>query len=131
MEKKVYPIVLTKDTEGYLVHVPGFDIDTFGKDEVDAVEMAKDAIGLMGTYYEDKGKELPKYDYKAAEESKETEDDIIALVDVDFELYRMKNDNRKVRKNVTIPFYLNKKAEELGLNFSRTLEEALIAKTSI
>ena len=36
-----------------------------------------------------------------------------------------------VRKNVTIPEWLNTKAEKAGINFSQTLQEALIEKLVI
>lgn len=48
-----------------------------------------------------------------------------ALVDVDFSAYREKEDNRMVRKNCTIPLWLNKKAEEKHINFSAVLQESL------
>ena len=50
------------------------------------------------------------------------------LVDIDFSEYRRKHDNRMVKKNCTIPYYLNVEAEKRGLNFSRLLQEALLSK---
>lgn len=120
-----YPVVFTPDECGYLVYVPAFNIDTSGKNLADAIEMARDAIGIVGIEYHDQGKELPECD---AGDYTTEEGDIITYVDIDFDDYRRISDNRKVRKNVTIPYYLNVKAEKLGLNFSRILEDALIAK---
>lgn len=54
--------------------------------------------------------------------------DIETLVDVDFSEYRRKHDNRMVKKNCTIPYYLNVEAEKQGINFSRLLQDALMAK---
>ena len=34
--------------------------------------------------------------------------------------------NRAVKKNCTIPYWLNEKAEAMGLNFSKVLQNALI-----
>ena len=51
--------------------------------------------------------------------------DTKTLVDVDFTIYRKKNDNRSVRKNVTIPNRLNSEAETAGVNFSAVLQDAL------
>lgn len=34
---------------------------------------------------------------------------------------------RSVRKTLTIPYWLNEKAEALGLNFSKTLQDALMS----
>ena len=120
-----YPVVLTPDECGYLVYVPAFNIDTSGKNMADAMEMARDAIGIVGIEYQDQGRTLPDVDSGKIITEK---DDIVTYVDIDFDTYRLKCDNRKVRKNVTIPYYLNLRAEKLGLNFSRILEEALLAK---
>ena len=52
-------------------------------------------------------------------------DDVVTLVDVDFAEYRRKNDLRAVKKNCTIPSWLNFEAEKAGLNFSAILQAAL------
>lgn len=52
-------------------------------------------------------------------------DDILSLVDVDFDAYRRANDMRTVRKNVTLPTYLNELAVKAGVNFSQVLQEGL------
>lgn len=54
------------------------------------------------------------------------ENDIVTWVDVDFAEYRKKVDNRAVKKNCTIPYWLNVKAEKAGINFSKVLQEALL-----
>ena len=51
--------------------------------------------------------------------------DIVTLVDVDFGEYRRKNDMRAVKKNCTIPSWLNFEAEKAGVNFSAILTAAL------
>jgi Uncharacterized conserved protein len=122
--KNAYPVVLSKDGEGYFVTIPDFDINTQGSDIADAMYMARDAIGLMGIDMEDDGKSLPEPGTVKAE--KELEDDIITLVDVDFTEYRKKVDNRAVRKNCTIPYWLSEKAEKNSINYSRVLQDALI-----
>ena len=50
---------------------------------------------------------------------------IVSLVDVDFAEYRRKNDMRVVKKNCTIPSWLNFEAERAGVNFSAVLQAAL------
>lgn len=85
-KKFAYPVVLTEDGPDYLVHVPAFDIDTSGKSLVDAIEMARDAIGLVGIELEDEGKEIP--DPSEGEIVKESENDIVTYVDIDFDGYR-------------------------------------------
>lgn len=122
--KKAYPIKLTLAKEGgYIVYVPDFDISTEGNDMVDAMFMARDAISMMGCYYEDKHQEIPEPSLISSMQVETGE--VVTLVDVDFALYRKKNDTRAIRKNVTIPRWLNAEAEEAGINFSATLQNAL------
>lgn len=50
---------------------------------------------------------------------------VATLVDIDFDAYRRANDLRTVRKNVTIPSWLNSLAENAGINSSQILQEGL------
>ena len=56
---------------------------------------------------------------------------IVSLVDVDFAEYRRKNDLRAVKKNCTIPSWLNFEAERAGVNFSAVLQAALKSELHI
>ncbi len=122
--KNVYPIILTQGEKFVVVYVPDFDINTQGETMADAIEMARDAIGLVGIDMEDDGELLPEptnlFDVKT-----EDEKSIVTLVDVDFSEYRRKNDLRTVKKNCTIPSWLNFEAERAGVNFSAVLQTAL------
>ena len=46
--KMVYPVIFTKLPDGYMAYVPDMDINTQGDDFAEAIEMARDAIGIMG-----------------------------------------------------------------------------------
>lgn len=122
--KNSYPIILTPDKVGYVVYIPDFDINTEGDTLTEAIEMARDAIGLLGIDMEDDQKELPVPSEISAV-TKETEEDIVTLVDVDFVEYRRQNDIRSVRRNVTLPSWLDFEAEKSGLNVSAILQKAL------
>ena len=123
--KKAYPIVLTQGKEYIVVFVPDFNINTQGESIPDALEMARDAIGIMGIDMEDDGEALPEpselADVQAAAETGE----LVSLVDVDFDEYRRRNDMRAVKKNCTIPSWLAAEAERAGVNFSAVLQSAL------
>ena len=121
--KMAYPIILHQDGDGYYVEIPDFGIGTQGDDVADAMRMARDAIGIMGISMEDEGKVLPTPGTGKREENEEG--DINTLVDVDFLEYRRLHDNRSVRKNCTIPYWMSIKADEVGVNYSRVLQEAL------
>ncbi len=122
--KAAYPILMSRGKSHIVVFVPDFNINTQGQDYADAIEMARDAIGLMGIDMEDDGETLPQPSPMAAV-SKEREDDIVTLVDVDFTEYRRKNDLRTVRRNVSLPSWLNAEAERAGVNVSAILQTAL------
>ncbi len=121
--KNTYPIILTPDEGGYLVYIPDFEINTEGDTLTEAIEMARDAIGLMGIDMEDDKKALPTPTEIWAVECED--EDIVTLVDVDFSEYRRKNDMRSVRRNVTLPSWLDYEAEKSGLNVSAILQKAL------
>ncbi len=122
--KNTYPVILTPDEPGYVVFIPDFNINTEGYTLTEAIEMARDAISLMGVDYEDRHKELPTPS-KVNDIKKENTNDIVTLVDVDFDAYRRMLDNRTVKKNCTIPSWLNEKAEQAHINFSAVLQSAL------
>lgn len=130
--KNVYPVFFTKTNSNILVEVPDFNILTEGKDFNDAIEMARDAIELKCVSMEDDKEIIP-------EPSKMTDLDIdngvfsdegetmISYVDIDSTLYRRQIDMKTVRRNVSLPSWLNNAAESAGVNVSNILQEALIS----
>lgn len=127
--REAYPIVISKEEDGfYYVEIPDFEIATQGSSIADSMEMARDAIGLMGIDFIDEGKELPKPNSTKVEVA---ENDILTLVDVDFVEYRKRVDNRAVKKNCTIPYWLGKEAEKAGINYSKLLQEAIMTTLGI
>lgn len=126
--RKAYKIILTPEEKGYTVFVPDFDTGTQGSDLADAMYMARDVIGIMGITLQDMGKEIPE---PGTAECIAEDGEIVTYVDVDFTEYRRRHDNKKVRKSLTIPSWLNEQAESAHINFSRTLEEALREKLEV
>ncbi len=121
--KNSYPIVLTPDKKGFTVFIPDFEINTEGDDLTEAIEMARDAIGLMGIDMEDDGKPLP--DASPVDSISRKNNEIVSLVDVDFAEYRRKSDQKAVKKNCTLPRWLCYEAEKANINFSSVLQTAL------
>ncbi|MBR0443661.1 MAG: type II toxin-antitoxin system HicB family antitoxin [Clostridia bacterium] len=122
--KQAYPIILTQGEKFIVVDIPDFDIGTQGIDIADALAMARDAIGLVGIDMEDDGEALPTPSELTAVQLANA-GAIVTLVDVDFAEYRRKSDLRSVKKNCTIPSWLNVEAEKAGINFSAVLQNAL------
>ena len=123
--KSAYPIVMTQGEEFIMVFIPDFNINTQGKNIPDAIEMARDAIGIMGIDMQDDGEALPEASNLANVQAGSPSGSIVSLVDVNFAEYRKKNDMRSVKKNCTIPSWLNFEAEKAGVNFSAVLQAAL------
>ena len=86
--KVCYPVILEKceDGSGYLVTIPDFDNNTFGKNIAEAIEMARDAINLLCVTYEDEKEALPAPSDLAVLSCKANE--IKTLVDADPGAYR-------------------------------------------
>ena len=79
-------------------------------------------FGLWGITEEDAGRKIPQ---ASGTMPHPEEQEIVTLVDIDFAAYRRANDLRTVRKNVTLPSWLNDLAERNGVNFSQVLQESL------
>lgn len=129
--KSVYPVIFTKVEESILVEVPDLEILTEGTDTQDAINMARDAIALKCISMEDAKENIPgPSNMNDLDISKGTFFDegesFVSLVDVDTVTYRRKIDTRTVRKNVSLPSWLNYEAEQAGINVSRVLQEALM-----
>lgn len=134
--KKAYPVIFTQAEDVILVEVPDLSILTEGKDLSDAIEMARDAIGLAGISREDHGEEIPdaslisQIDIKNGTFAEEGVG-FISFVDVDFDVYRRKVDNRVVRTNVTLSNWLKQEADKADINVSKVLQEALMSKLGV
>ncbi|MBP3284740.1 MAG: type II toxin-antitoxin system HicB family antitoxin [Clostridia bacterium] len=128
--KTAYPVVLSKGEKYIVAFVPDFNINSQGKDYAEVIEMVRDAIGIMGIDMEDSEEELPIPSdiIKVIEEHNE---DLVTLVDVDFEEYRRKNELKTVRRNVSLPSWLNVEAERAGINVSAILQMALMKELKL
>ncbi len=122
--KYIYPAVFTKEADNYNVIVPDLPgCFTCGDTLIQAIEMSRDAISMWLCDAEDKNETIP-----APGNPQNITCDLesfISLIDVDTTEYRRENDNRAVKKTLSIPNWLNTKAEKAGINFSQTLQKAL------
>ncbi|MCL2224974.1 MAG: type II toxin-antitoxin system HicB family antitoxin [Defluviitaleaceae bacterium] len=121
--KVAYPVIISKGEKYLIASVPDCEIDTQGKDVIEAIEMARDAISIWCICQEDEGRELPIP--SALSDISCGNGETVALVDADITAYRKKLDNRTVRKNLTLPSWLNEEAEKQNVNFSQILQSAL------
>ncbi len=128
----VYPIILTatndeKDT--YLVEIPDLKGFTEGFGLSNAIAMARDYIG-SACFDKDAIPEASRLsDINATEGTFAGDGESFAtLVDIDLDAYKRKMMSRAVRKNVSIPYWLNEEAEKNHINVSKVLQDALKEK---
>lgn len=141
--KVAYPVIFTDMDTNILIEVPDLGILTEANEEgktkgtiADAIMMARDAIGISCIEAEDRGDEVPiSSDMAQIDITRGTfyEDgkSVLSLVDVDLAAYRRMLDNKTVRRNVTLPNWLNQEAEKSHINVSKVLQEALMAKLGV
>lgn len=127
--KYVYPVIFEDAEEGgYVVTVPDIPCCfTQSDDMADAIFMAEDVIAMMLAEYEDEGKPVPTP--SKIEDVKTT--GIVSLVRADTDEWRKLVDNKAVKKTLSIPGWLNRKAERAAINFSQTLQDALCQKLGV
>lgn len=125
--KYVYPAIFENDEGKVGVTVPDLPgCFTFGDDMADAIEMAQDEIGMMLASMEDDKESIPKPSRIEDIKTKGT----VSLVLADTDEWRKQFDNKAVKKTLSIPAWLNKKAESAGINFSQVLQDALRSATA-
>lgn len=127
MQKLLFPACFypCENSDGYTVVVPDLPgCVTEGASLSDAIDMATDAAsGWLLDEMED-GNELP-----IASQMQDVTPDaggFVSLLVLDMDAYADKYGAKSVRKNITIPAWLNTFAEANGINFSQVLKNALL-----
>ena len=144
--KVIYPVLFYEEKEGgYSVFVPDLQralntsASTCGSTLEEAMSMAEDLIaGLVLDEMED-GNKIPKsskiedVSFEELEKHLDIENwDYVSkfktYIAVDISSFAEKWGKELIKKTVNIPKWINAKAESLKINFSKTLEEALLEK---
>lgn len=131
----IYPVVFTEtedDKSTVLVYIPDFDGSTEGYGINDAFSMAKDYIG--NALYD-------KTDYPESNSLKNiniketpffVEDKTFtALVELNIDEFRIMQKSKNVRRNITLPEWLDEMATKAKINVSAVTQEALREKLCI
>ena len=126
--KLVYPAIFTPciEKEGYTVVVPDLPgCVSEGATLAEAIEMGSDAAsGWILGELED-GNTIPSAsDFNSI---KHDSDSFINLLVLDIDSYAEKYGDKAVRKNITIPAWLNAYGEKNHINFSKVLQNALLS----
>lgn len=133
----IYPACFFKEENGYSVVFPDLNwLATCGETENEAMSMAVDCLaGYLYTLKND-GEQFPaasamkdvSLEKVAKELDADTTNAFVSMVSVDVAEYAKTHFEKSVRKTVTIPAWLNIAAQQKNINFSQTLQEALLAK---
>ncbi|MGI6691596.1 MAG: type II toxin-antitoxin system HicB family antitoxin [Clostridiales bacterium] len=130
MAQYCFPAVFTPEDGAYNVTFPDLpNCFTFGDTLAEAVYMAEDALALMLTTMEDDKQPIPAP--TSLPDIACDNDSFPSLIAADTAAYRRRTGNRAVKKTLTIPQWLNDVAERQNVNFSQTLQDALMEKLDV
>ena len=120
--KVVYAAIFHPANDGgYFVTFPDLDeCFTEGEDLADAIAMATEVLGLYISSVLDRG---IIFNPPTPIKKLDPEDGFLTYISADPGPYR--RNSKPVKKTLTIPEWLNIEAEKAGINFSRTLQQAL------
>lgn len=124
----IYPAVLypfSDGSGGYVVEFPDLPgCVTEGRNLEEAISMGEDAASGWILDELEEGNKIPAAsDYK---DVRAREGGMVSLFSLDMDSYAEKYGEKSVRKNLTIPAWLNTFAEKNNINFSQILQEALL-----
>ncbi len=121
-----YPVCLYPNDNGYTAIVPDLPgCVTEGKDFSDVIYMASDAASLWVLDELEEGRIPPKATDAAKVKADEYPNGIVSVIMLDMDAYAEKYGKGSINKNCVLPAWLNTMAEQKGLNFSQTLQNAL------
>lgn len=128
--REAYPVIFTHTGDGkHNTFVIDFEVGTNGDDIADAIQKTRDLIGVSGLDMIDNGNEIPLPFTNDC--GRLGAGAFISMIDIDFEEYRRAHDMRTVRRNVSLPSWLNVAADKAGLNVSAVLQDALKKELNI
>ena len=123
----IYPAIFEEEEGGYNISFPNLEgALTCGDDLSDSLFMAKDVLGLYLYTLEEDGTELPEPSLPNRIKVKDNQ--FVQLIEVYMPPIRDEQENRHIRKNVTISKWVNDLAVKKKINFSAVLESALKEK---
>lgn len=131
MSRYVYPAVFTLEEDGmYSIIFPDFEACfTQGNSVEDGLNMAQDVLSITLCDMEDDKETVPKPSNPIS--IKTDSDSFVSLISVDTVEYRKHYNGKAVKKTLTIPAWLNSAAEKENVNFSQTLQNALMEQLHI
>ena len=129
--KYVYPALFHPEDDGiFFISFPDLDgCFTQGSSIAEGIDMAADALNLMLWHMEEERMPIPEP--SPLQKLKVEHGDFLPLIGADTLAYRKQHDTKAVRKNLSIPRWLDTLATERNINFSNILQNALMRELGI
>lgn len=102
---------------------------SFGKDEDEAIKCAKEVLMLHMWGMEQDGDIIPNP--SSLRDLTLASGELPVMIDVFMPPFREKQNNRFIKKTLSIPYWLNAEAENKGVNFSKVLQRALMEQLGV
>lgn len=137
-----YPACFIKEKNAYSVIFPDLNyLATCGDTLDEAITMAIDCLAGYLHWLREDGEPAPEpssidkinltnYIKELGISDYSLNESFVNYITVDVLEYAKKHFEKSVRKTLTIPKWLNDKAIGMGINFSKTLQEALLQKVN-
>lgn len=122
----IYPAIIHEDTDGMWAEFPDLEgCTTYGDTLSELLDNATEAMELyvLGMLEDGEKPPTPTDIRNMPLAEKNT---FANLIRADIDLAK---NTKSVKKTLTIPAWLNERALDKGINFSKVLQEALISKT--
>lgn len=126
----IYPAIFTYEPEQEIAVVfPDLGCATSGTDDADALASARELLGCVMYGIEEDGENAPEPTplSKIVTDANER----AVLIDVYMPSIRLASVNRSVNRTVTLPAWMNALAVEKGVNFSQTLQAAIMEQLGL
>lgn len=121
----IYPAIIHQENDGFWAEFPDLEgTFTQGDSLNEIMTNATEAMEFTVLELLENSKSLPKAtEVNSVRHDKQS---FVTLIQSDIDLAK---NSKSIKKTLTIPAWLNDKALAKGINFSKVLQEALIAKT--
>jgi predicted RNase H-like HicB family nuclease len=120
----IYPAIFESSNDGITISFPDLPgAISCADSEEEAVFMAKDALGAWMIANEDLGNDIPKP--SRLSNIAHNAGQSVCFIEVWLPIFREEQRSGSVKKNVTVPVWLNALAEKRNLNFSQVLQVGL------
>lgn len=128
--KYAYPAIFQPEEGGFFISFPDLDgCFTQAVSIPEGMDMAADALNLMLWHMEEEALNIPAP--SSLRDLTCDADSFVTLISADTNAYRKIHDTKAVRKNLSIPRWLDTLATEHNVNFSNILQNALMRELGV